>query len=544
MKKMKRIRYSFAIVTIVSLLPLTLAACSSSSDNGGASSPNGGAAPSSSAQQKGKLTVAVHDRGSMPEGQGTIDKNWATEWINEHGPANVKFIPIPRWTDTSKYNTLFAAGDAPDIVWSYDSNFKGQLINQKLALPLAESIDKFSTTYKGLLEQYPGLKKLTTDSDGNMYQIGRINGLQPNHALFIRTDWLEKLNLKVPQTTDELFEVAKAFATMDPDGNSKNDTYGIALSGITGQQIDYMYGNVSGVEENGNLVHGWNRQADATSFRKQLFDAGVVDKDFLNDKDGSKAKQAWVNGKLGIYGDNISLISGEQTYATLKKNVPEARAEVMPLPKSSYGQFSGAIIPPIQIVGVVNADVKSPESAIRYIDFLSDKATMTELAYGDADTDYKLTEEGYPKLNDLGNPKLTWTGDLNMLMSTANFGSQAAYLNSLNPEDAADQEWMKLYEQAQQAYLSPDRPWPGVTWGEFMPALPANLQTVNANMSQIGDFFSKAVVSGKSYTVEQALKDAQSLWDKAGGKDIDAWWEKWYADNKDSIYLTKDMYSN
>lgn len=33
---------------------------------------------------------------------------------------------------------------------------------------------------------------------------------------FIRTDWLEKLGMDVPQTTDELYEVLKAFKEQDP----------------------------------------------------------------------------------------------------------------------------------------------------------------------------------------------------------------------------------------------------------------------------------------------------------------------------------------
>ena len=36
------------------------------------------------------------------------------------------------------------------------------------------------------------------------------------YSSFIRTDWLEKLGMDVPQTTDELYEVLKAFKEQDP----------------------------------------------------------------------------------------------------------------------------------------------------------------------------------------------------------------------------------------------------------------------------------------------------------------------------------------
>ena len=39
----------------------------------------------------------------------------------------------------------------------------------------------------------------------------------------IRQDWLDKLGLETPTTTDELYEVLKAFRTEDPNGNGVQD---------------------------------------------------------------------------------------------------------------------------------------------------------------------------------------------------------------------------------------------------------------------------------------------------------------------------------
>lgn len=48
-------------------------------------------------------------------------------------------------------------------------------------------------------------------------------------ALIYRTDWLAKLGLKPPTNMDEFKAVAYAMAQKDPDGNGKNDTYGLAV---------------------------------------------------------------------------------------------------------------------------------------------------------------------------------------------------------------------------------------------------------------------------------------------------------------------------
>ena len=37
--------------------------------------------------------------------------------------------------------------------------------------------------------------------------------------------WLEKLNLEIPETLDELYTVLKAFTDQDRDGNGQNDNF-------------------------------------------------------------------------------------------------------------------------------------------------------------------------------------------------------------------------------------------------------------------------------------------------------------------------------
>lgn len=64
---------------------------------------------------------------------------------------------------------------------------------------------------------------------------GRLYGL-PNVALqadsatllWVRQDWLNRLNLSPPETLDDIERIARAFVERDPDGNGKRDTVGIS----------------------------------------------------------------------------------------------------------------------------------------------------------------------------------------------------------------------------------------------------------------------------------------------------------------------------
>src|SRR5262245_29256626 len=86
---------------------------SASVDNSSSAS----ASPSASAEAsqdkpRGKVSVAVYDGNKIAKDLGTMDKNWATDWIQQNSPVDVDFVIIPRAGDTDKYNTLFAAGNA------------------------------------------------------------------------------------------------------------------------------------------------------------------------------------------------------------------------------------------------------------------------------------------------------------------------------------------------------------------------------------------------------------------------------------------------
>ncbi|MBW7460323.1 extracellular solute-binding protein, partial [Paenibacillus sepulcri] len=174
--------------TLSGLLALTviLAGCSKDEPASSASGETGGAGKS-----KPSITVSMYDRGNIPQDIGTVDNNLWTKWVNENSGVNVKFIPVPRSDSVKKFNTLLAAGQAPDLILEYDTNFLNQLYTQKQIMPLDDLIDQYSTDYKQLLEQYPLLRTLGTKPDGKLYGIGRVLGYIPGNFLFIRQDWLD-----------------------------------------------------------------------------------------------------------------------------------------------------------------------------------------------------------------------------------------------------------------------------------------------------------------------------------------------------------------
>lgn len=149
-----------------------------------------------------------------------------------------------------KLSTLFASNERPNILLTgvggssrYDKSTEQFLGEQGLVLPLNEYLDTISVGYKAAFEAIDGFRDYITTPDGNIYSLPNVDGslhVQYNMKLWINTKWLENLNLEMPTTTDEFYEVMKAFKEQDANGNGDpNDE--IPLSTVTsgaGTQID------------------------------------------------------------------------------------------------------------------------------------------------------------------------------------------------------------------------------------------------------------------------------------------------------------------
>lgn len=523
-----------------------LAACSNSGSGSGSKTEETGSGGAASAPAaKPSLSISIYDRGNVPQEMGTIDNNRWTKWLNENGPVNGKYVPIPRGEAVQKLNLLFASGDAPDVVFEFDTRFRDQMYQQKMIMPVDDLIENSSTVYKQLLQKYPEIRKAATKPDGNIYEFGRVSPLVGFQALFIRQDWLDKLGLQAPQTTEELFEVAKAFTEQDPDGNGANDTFGIALSGETGGTISTMFRSVGWVVEDGKLVRAWDQENAANAFKKRLYDAGLVDKDFLADKNGQKAQQDWNNGKIGIFvGRTIDLVNFNQYYEQLKKNVPSAEVKAIKMPESEFGRFVIGVNNPVQMTTIINSKTKNPEAAMAYIDFMASKTAGEMLRFGQEGTDSVKGANGClaPIDAEKFNKEVSWNIDFQLLLSRIELGSCTDIQSQLDPSKPLEKDFLRLIKENNEANLSDDVEYAPITYGEHMPTLPEDLNIINTNVSKIGDIYNKAIVSGPSYTIEQAYKEAQELWNQSGGAKLEAFYADWYANNADKAFLAKDMW--
>jgi multiple sugar transport system substrate-binding protein len=176
-----------------------------------------GSSSTPSAEDSGPLDVWVRGANDSPKAYQAIFDAFTKK-------TGIQIKPFFTLTDfETKLTAAATSHNLPDFVVDDAAqlgNFKTQGIIQQVDKGKVAGADQLT----------PASWESAKDLKGDYYAIPF--SAQAN-LLFIRSDWLTKLNLQAPKTWDDVLAVAKAFTTQDPDGNGKADTYGIAVPGST-----------------------------------------------------------------------------------------------------------------------------------------------------------------------------------------------------------------------------------------------------------------------------------------------------------------------
>ncbi len=134
----------------------------------------------------------------------------------------------------NKLNLMLASDDLPEVIIGCNIRLDQMqiLAEQGVALPLNDYIEKYGVETKKMFETNPAIKALITLLDGKIYGMPHYNDCyhcSMSQKMWVYKPWLDKLGLKVPETTDEFEAMLKAFKEKDPNGNGKADE--IPMSG-------------------------------------------------------------------------------------------------------------------------------------------------------------------------------------------------------------------------------------------------------------------------------------------------------------------------
>lgn len=280
---------------------------------------------------------------------------------------------------SGEFPDLFIRGGIPDIdLVKYGE--QGTFINLK------ELIDEYGPNLKKIMENEPDVKRGLVEHNGNIYGYPTVyfsDPVQISTRLFINTKWLEKVNLGMPSTTDELYEVLKAFRDTDLNGNGKKDEIPWTSNGL-GYLFNMLKGawglqnrgsshpNVDINEKTGELrfIPTSDQYKDMLEYMHRLYSEKLIDEEIFT----MDHAQLVAKGEQNLVGSfasvNSQLIGSthEKEFAGIEVALKGPNGDQLWTPKSASLAAKGPF--------VITNKCKYPEAAVRWVDyFYSDEGT-------------------------------------------------------------------------------------------------------------------------------------------------------------------------
>lgn len=210
-----------------------------------------------------------------------------------------------------KLNIAIATGDIPEFMTVTALQVK-QLAEAGLIMPLEDIYEAYAAPLTKEIMLETGTSPFDAATiDGHLYALPNVDStLMLADVIWIRTDWLQKLNLQIPTTMDELIATAEAFCAADFDGNGAADTVGMGIAkdlwaglfGLRGFFNGYnAYPGIWVEDEEGKLVYGSTLPGnkDALAMLHTMYEKGLLDPEF-GVKDSGKVAESTTSGHCGI----------------------------------------------------------------------------------------------------------------------------------------------------------------------------------------------------------------------------------------------------
>ena len=222
---------------------------------------------------------------------------------------NIRYLE--QQTQREQLNLLIASGEVPDVMsiaFPEIASFKDQGVvggwDEAFFREWAPNVAKAIDEWGG--EEAWAYAKL----DGKMYTIPQFNYnarfATPN---VIRTDWLRAVGIDaVPATIAEAEAAFTAFTRQDPDGNGRDDTYGLSEAGLSAIYGAYGFQPKMWLErDDGTLAYGsgFPEAREALELLAKWYADGILDPEYVTGENTGgywALTHAFANGRIGFTG--------------------------------------------------------------------------------------------------------------------------------------------------------------------------------------------------------------------------------------------------
>lgn len=176
---------------------------------------------------------------------------------------------------------------------------------QGLIIPLEDLINEYMPNLKKLMDNDPEIAKLITAPDGHIYALPQV-GEKDSYAFtaipWINQEWLNNLDLEMPTTPEDFYNVMVAFRDNDPNLNGIKDEIPMLIS--QPHEMNYFF-SFFGIDmehflqigKDGVIEFGpeTDRYKEALEWIQRLYAEGLINQNY----ETYSVSQKWIDAKQG-----------------------------------------------------------------------------------------------------------------------------------------------------------------------------------------------------------------------------------------------------
>lgn len=313
--------------------------------------------------------------------ESSVPKMKYWQWLKEATNINVVLNSFPTSQYQEKKTLALASGEFPDLISSVNATELNTYAPQGYFLALDEYINETDTpNIWKLFQERPQYKSGWTSLDGHIYAISFVieSVWRDSYInMFINKSWLDKLELAVPETTDEFVEVLKAFRDKDPNGNGKADevpfaaVWSYAWDWYDMQYLFSAFGmpckpdTLLYVDDDQKVCYAPTQPQfkECLEWFKMLYDEKLLDNEcFTMTNTDLTSRNQGDDPIYGVYfdwyGSSVSGKNMDQYIAMAPLEGGYGKTWVHQAGQASYGGWA------------INANCKNPELVVKFLDYM------------------------------------------------------------------------------------------------------------------------------------------------------------------------------
>ena len=302
-----------------------------------------------------------------------------------------------------KFNLMIAGGTLTDIVIA-DWQSKGveTYIEDGVLFDMSPYAFEYMPNFTKFSKENPDFARTYIYDGGKIYfttYIRKDQSLNVFTGPVMRTDWLKKLNLKTPETADELYNVLKAFKTQDPNGNGKADEIPMSVCGSgadLGTTALFAMWNTKNdfYVKDGKVKYGILEPEfeDAITYVNKLYSEGLLDPDYILQTRATlvgKINDSRVGFAYEYQPSQIMTLQETKDPSFRFEGIPHFKSEIDGKNRTMDNAYTDSIV---NRNGAITTACEDPFGAMKWLDFIYSEEGHKIMNFGIEGDTYNMVD--------------------------------------------------------------------------------------------------------------------------------------------------------